>query len=251
MITKNQTDQLRKELLQQREQFVQQLHLDEGPLNQDSERDSVGELSLYDNHPADMGTELFEREKDLAIDEHAEEELEKVNKALKAMDEGTYGQCIVCHQDIPYERLEIVPYTLYCVDHTPDQSMNEYRPVEEEVLEPPHDNTYTKRRQDETRDYQDSFQEVGRFGTSETPSDFNGDYNSYEHLYQDGDFDREGFTENYETFTATDIEGKDRKVMPSRKHEEYEKQLDDQGTEAPFGDVPYHYRDSYVDDDKE
>ncbi|MEM5591840.1 hypothetical protein AAHH67_09065 [Niallia circulans] len=39
--------------------------------------ESVGELSSYDNHPADLGTELFEREKDSALEQHDQSELEK------------------------------------------------------------------------------------------------------------------------------------------------------------------------------
>ncbi|WP_419874754.1 hypothetical protein [Candidatus Pristimantibacillus sp. PTI5] len=30
---------------------------------------STGELSSYDNHPADLGTETFEKSRDMAIDE--------------------------------------------------------------------------------------------------------------------------------------------------------------------------------------
>ena len=35
-----------------------------------------------------MGTELYDREKDFALEEHADSELNKVNAALHAMDEG-------------------------------------------------------------------------------------------------------------------------------------------------------------------
>ena len=40
-----------------------------------------------------MGTALFDREKDLALHEHAESELGKVDIALEAMAEGSYGKC--------------------------------------------------------------------------------------------------------------------------------------------------------------
>ncbi|MEG3068544.1 MAG: hypothetical protein RQM95_10115 [Syntrophaceticus schinkii] len=30
-------------------------------------RDSINELSMYDNHPADIGTETFERSKDIGL----------------------------------------------------------------------------------------------------------------------------------------------------------------------------------------
>ncbi|MDI9448265.1 MAG: conjugal transfer protein TraR, partial [Bacillota bacterium] len=33
--------------------------------------DSIGELSTYDNHPADVGSEVFERSKDFALRESA------------------------------------------------------------------------------------------------------------------------------------------------------------------------------------
>ena len=59
-----------------------------GTLEDSSQRGSVGELSAYDNHPADMGTELYEREKDFALEEHTDSELNKVNEALQAMEEG-------------------------------------------------------------------------------------------------------------------------------------------------------------------
>ncbi|HVF14709.1 MAG TPA: hypothetical protein VM942_08925, partial [Acidimicrobiales bacterium] len=56
-----------------------------------SETDSVGELSSIDQHPADLGTETFEREKDVSIIEQVEAELADVEHALRRLDEGTYG----------------------------------------------------------------------------------------------------------------------------------------------------------------
>ncbi len=55
---------LRERLLQQKRQIVQRLKQnDHFGLIRASVHDSVGELSNYDNHPADSGTELYEREK--------------------------------------------------------------------------------------------------------------------------------------------------------------------------------------------
>ena len=154
-----------------------------------------------------MGTELYEREKDFALEEHADSELNKVNEALQAMEEGTYGQCKICGTDIPYERLEVVPSTLYCVEHSPEQMLPTDRPVEEDVLEPAHGNHFQHHQFREVVDNEDSFQEVARYGTSETPSDLKGDYEDYGSLYNVG-HDDEGFTEDIETFVATDITGK-------------------------------------------
>ena len=51
------------------------------------------------------------------MDELKEEEIEKIQAALRAMDEGTYGKCVVCGKDIPFERLEAVPTALTCIEH--------------------------------------------------------------------------------------------------------------------------------------
>src|SRR5260370_38408929 len=61
-----------------------------------SESQELGELSDYDQHPADLGTETFERERDLAIEESAEVTLRQIEAALKKIEEGTYGTCERC-----------------------------------------------------------------------------------------------------------------------------------------------------------
>ncbi len=94
----------------------------------------AAELSLYDNHPADMGTEMFDRLKDQAIEDHTETEIDFKKEALDAIENGNYGKCKVCGKDIANERLKVLPYTLYCVDHTMRKNLSHDRPVEEEVL---------------------------------------------------------------------------------------------------------------------
>lgn len=41
--------------------------------------------------------------------------LADVRTALKRLDEGTYGTCIVCGQPIPEKRLEAIPWALRCI----------------------------------------------------------------------------------------------------------------------------------------
>lgn len=131
-------------------------------------KETSGELSMYDNHPADMGTELFDREKDLALHERAESELGKVENALKAMEEGTYGKCEVCEQDISFERLEIVPYTSLCIEHAKVAEQS----VEEDVAINSVENPFESTMDGRAHDYENSFREVAEFGTSDGPSDF-------------------------------------------------------------------------------
>jgi len=81
-----------------------------------SERDALSELSLADQHPADLGTEMFEREKDQSILERVEAELTDVERALRRADDGTYGLCEACGREIAKARLEIKPEARFCID---------------------------------------------------------------------------------------------------------------------------------------
>jgi RNA polymerase-binding transcription factor DksA len=79
-------------------------------------RDEVGnggdpdsELASYDQHPADQGSETFEREKDLSILEGLEAELAEIEAALQRIDDGTYGIDEVTGEPIDPARLDAVP----------------------------------------------------------------------------------------------------------------------------------------------
>src|SRR5439155_8210972 len=86
-------------------------------LTEESEDENLSELSAIDQHQADVGTETFEREKDLSILEQIEAELADVEHALKRLDDGTYGTCEVDGKPIPEERLEAMPATRFCLEH--------------------------------------------------------------------------------------------------------------------------------------
>lgn len=249
MLTQKQTAYLREKLTNIQKDLREDVQETGGNLENNNSRESTGELSLYDNHPADMGSELFEREKDRAISVHNKDELEKVEKALAAIENGEYGHCEVCGKDIPFDRLDAIPYATTCVEHSPDQSIPGDRPVEEGILNPARDNTFSSRDLSEADNYEDSFEEVASFGTSETPSDFTGDFDSYNELYSDDK--REGAPEQYETFVGTDIEGDDIEIYSTENKQEYMDKLDDAGVESPIGDIPYKRTDGYVDPHKE
>ncbi|WP_244862197.1 TraR/DksA C4-type zinc finger protein [Siminovitchia terrae] len=249
LLTEQQLNTLKKILLEEKQNLQGTINAKDGILNHENEKDSM-ELSSYDNHPADLGTELYEREKDMALSVHEEDQLGKVEAALFSMEKGTYGKCEICEKEIPYDRLEVIPYATTCMEHTPERSIPSDSPAELDYLKPAYDNSYAGRHKEEgIRDYHDSFQEVARYGTSETPSDFEGDFDSYEELYHDKI--RDGFTEEYEMFTGNDMKTNDVKVFKTDDEREYKEELDDEGTDAPFGDLPYHQTDGYVDKDKE
>lgn len=114
-------DDPRARLDQERQRLEGIRHELEGVRGED-QSESTNELSSYDQHPADVATETFEREKDLSILDSVEGELADIEHALQRLDEGTYGTCEACGKAIGDERLEAMPATRYCLD---DQALAE------------------------------------------------------------------------------------------------------------------------------
>jgi len=85
-------------------------------LSDETEQESSSELSAVDQHQAELGTETFEREKDLSILESIEAELADVDHALRRLDDGTYGTCEACGRSIDEQRLEALPAARLCRD---------------------------------------------------------------------------------------------------------------------------------------
>jgi RNA polymerase-binding transcription factor DksA len=115
-LARMETDLARQRLMEEKDRLDGVRSTFDGEGDQ-SEAESLGELSSYDQHQADVGTETFEREKDLSILEQVEAELADVEHALRRLDDGTYGRCEVCGKAIPDERLEAMPATRLCVAH--------------------------------------------------------------------------------------------------------------------------------------
>jgi RNA polymerase-binding transcription factor DksA len=110
-------DEARTLLLEEQERLqLIRNSLAQEPVDGNSERDALGEISFADQHPADVASETFEREKDVSILENVDEQLRDVEGALKRLDDGTYGRCEICGKDIGDERLRARPEARYCVD---------------------------------------------------------------------------------------------------------------------------------------
>ncbi|MEN1968411.1 TraR/DksA C4-type zinc finger protein [Lentibacillus sp. N15] len=223
MLSQEQLNRCKQVLTKRQNELIKQVQ-DHFGLKYEFSQESIGELSNYDNHPADHGTELFERGKDLALNEHAETELEEINESLHAIDQGTYGICSKCGKDIPFARLEAVPTTDVCMDHASTTTFDPHRPIEEEVFSP-HINPNAPEDEVETEyDAEDAWQDVNRYGSSDTPSDVYGDQADYNQVYPNSDENR-GSAEDIEGFLSADIHGKYTGVTPN--HNRYEEQYDD------------------------
>jgi YteA family regulatory protein len=136
---------------------------------------SVAELSSYDQHPADNGSETFERGKDLGLLRSTCEQLAQVERAKELLHRGGYGTCTECGWPIGEERLQALPWATLCIQCKTEQEKREssyHRPVEEEVLATPFGSLYYPERV--FFDGEDAWQAVASFGTANTPQDIPG-----------------------------------------------------------------------------
>ena len=78
--------------------------------------DTAGELSSFDQHPGDSGTETFEMEKNVSLLEQVDDELLEVEAAVQRLERGSYGTCQVCGRPIGDERLEAMPAARFCIE---------------------------------------------------------------------------------------------------------------------------------------
>jgi DnaK suppressor protein len=75
-------------------------------------------------HPAELGTDAYEREFSLRIAESDRHVLEEIHDALERLDKGSYGLCEAClaagksnsRAVIPKTRLKEIPYARNCID---------------------------------------------------------------------------------------------------------------------------------------
>lgn len=68
------------------------------------------------NSDDDNAAEVTEYADELSIEARLEGELRDVNKALVAIDQGTYGVCKYCNKEIDVKRLEARPASSSCIN---------------------------------------------------------------------------------------------------------------------------------------
>lgn len=69
----------------------------------------------YDQHIGDVGNITLEREMDESFEDNAVDLLNRVNRALEKIEEGTYGICDACGRPIEEGRLEAEAYATLCL----------------------------------------------------------------------------------------------------------------------------------------
>src|SRR5436189_90725 len=114
-MTKTKMDNFRQHLLALRKRLNGDInHLADEALHKNG--NDSGNLSSMPLHMADVGTDNYEQEFTLSLIANQEQALEEIGAALERLEDGSFGRCEECSEEIPAPRLEALPYARYCVD---------------------------------------------------------------------------------------------------------------------------------------
>jgi DnaK suppressor protein len=103
-----------QEARQQLEQMLRELDSASSTLEGEGAGTS-SEISHVDQHPGDTANELQDADNQNALLENAAAQRAEVVAALQRIEDGTYGRCVVCGQQIPDARLEVRPEASRCL----------------------------------------------------------------------------------------------------------------------------------------
>jgi RNA polymerase-binding protein DksA len=113
-LTKKELDDFAARLRDERTELGEQLTTIEDQAFAATQSDISGDVGV-DDESADAGTATFEREKELSIEQNVRDLIQKIDRALKRIDVGTYGICERCGKPIEKARLKALPYVDLCI----------------------------------------------------------------------------------------------------------------------------------------
>jgi RNA polymerase-binding transcription factor len=101
---------------QRLQQRLEEMEHTRSGMRREAEGMRDGELADFDQHPGDAGSDTHDQEVDQTTEVFLDEERRRIGEALSALDDGTYGTCVVCGREIPEGRLEVMPEAIRCVE---------------------------------------------------------------------------------------------------------------------------------------
>jgi RNA polymerase-binding transcription factor len=105
---RNRMQHLRKILERERKDALVRVHEYRAAQEQEATPPPSDEL--------DAARSLSDVETHASLIERAEDRLRAIDFALNLLEQGRYGTCDKCGEEIPVERLKAVPFATYCVD---------------------------------------------------------------------------------------------------------------------------------------
>ena len=80
-----------------------------------AKKPELGEAQGFGKRIGDGTTEAISRLTDIGVGRSLEAGLARTERALAKLDDGTYGACVVCGEQIPDARLEVRPEAARCI----------------------------------------------------------------------------------------------------------------------------------------
>ena len=114
-LTTEQRRHLEKRLRDERARALQLLNGIVADRSSSSEQEGAGDLSLMPLHPADLGTDTMDEELDESNATRVSRELTEIDAALQRLytSPTQFGLCDD-GREIPFERLDIIPWARSC-----------------------------------------------------------------------------------------------------------------------------------------
>jgi len=107
--SKQDIDTFKNKLLELRRKVTQDMsQLEKGALM--NTRDASGELSGHTFHMADVASDVYDQELNIGLASSEQSLLNRIEGALKRIEEGTYGLSVTTGKPISKKRLVAVPY---------------------------------------------------------------------------------------------------------------------------------------------
>ncbi len=121
-MTTAQRKHLEQRLLEERQRLESAIDRYAHATADGAQSEQAGDVSAFPFHMADMGTDSYDREVQASNVVRQSAELAEIEAALTRLYESPerFGRCEVDGEEIPYPRLDLVPWARTCRAHAVD-----------------------------------------------------------------------------------------------------------------------------------
>jgi RNA polymerase-binding transcription factor len=115
-LTQKQRTHLEGRLKEERARALQSLNRSVQLNANETEEERSGDMSLMPTHQADRGTDTMQQELDASNETRISRELAEIDMALERLyrDPEHFGVCDDTGEEIPFERLDVIPWAHTC-----------------------------------------------------------------------------------------------------------------------------------------
>lgn len=124
-LNKKDLEFFKKLLLQKKSEILHDIkNMSDNPRSEDADS---RDLSGHVQHMADVATDMYDKEFAMGLASHDREVLQKIESALRRIEDGTYGICLGTGDAISKERLKAIPYAEYTLKYQESLENNKSR----------------------------------------------------------------------------------------------------------------------------